>query len=604
MEKNSIIRIWKNLTLLMTLLMAVLTAIDLSNALPTGTQPLIYVESVQANYRDELITVNVNIANLSKNVKSIGIQFRLRYNVSLLQTQTGWVNEGAFFKSYGDTFFTSYVEDNYVIVGVLLVPNETGIWPGPYPEGSGTLATITFKALYPFYESMTPFSSTLTLYDVILVDADINPIPHIVRDGLVVFSGPTIAVHPRLYVANRKSETFSINIDIKDVSSGWHLIGAEFKLRYNNSLLQVVSVNEGAFFKSFGVTFFTSHVEDNYVLVGVLLLPAETGGWPGPYPEGSGTLATITFKALYQPVELTSMASCNLTLYDTILIRNNLEQIPHSLVHGEYRITAETLRPIEIQIEAGTIHFRGEIVDFHILVTDYGKAVDPETMYATLYFNGTVHADLSAELERVSKGLYRVVYEIPVDAKTGAYLILVEAEYLQVRGTSIESFQISSTLSGWNAYLTEIKDRIATIVIPSLNEIKVNLAAINGTLVNIKDNIATIETSLGTLKTDVANLNITVTKIDGAIATIQTSLGNLQGKIDKIDGDTVTIKTDVGDIKIKVSEIKTDVGDIEVKVSDVPANVQTSINLLYATLILALIAAIGAILAVVYTRKK
>jgi hypothetical protein len=574
-----------------------LSTIHLSKAVPTTVQPVVYVENAQAKYRDELIPINVKIANLSRTMMCIGLQFKLRFDADFLETNSESIVEGGFFKSYGSTLFLSYVEDNYVGVGVLLLPAESGGWSEPLPEGNGTIATITFKALYHFYDPTEPRSTALTLDDVILVNVEANEIPHIAKNGQVVFSIPTMTVDPQLYIANRKGETFAVNIDIQNVNSGWHMVGAEFKLQYNATLLELVSIAEGGFFKSYGSTLFLSYVEDNYVGVGVLLLPAESGGWSEPLPEGNGTIATITFKALYQPVEPSSVAFSNLTLSDTVITNDKAEGIPHSVVNGEYQVTAETFRPLDVQIEDGLIHFRGEIVDFHVLVTDYGKTVDPDQLHATLYFNGTVYADLSAKLERVSKGLYRIAYEIPAEAETGTYVLLVKAEYLHTYGANIGSFQISSTLTGWNALITDISDWTATIVIPYLREIKLNLTTINGRLIAIKNETATIYTSLGTLQTNVANLNVTVTKIDGDIATIQTTLGTLQGKIVTIEGDTATIKTDIGDIKADVSDINT-------KVTDVPSGVQTSVNLLYVTLIFALIAAIGAILAVIYTRKK
>ncbi|MEM3731331.1 MAG: cohesin domain-containing protein [Candidatus Bathyarchaeia archaeon] len=617
MENYSIVKIWKNLIVLITLLVAVAANVNLSNALPTEVQPTLYVEGATATYKGELIDVHVNIANLSKNKECIAAQFKLQYNKDLLQTQLEWVSEGPFFKSFGTTFFTAFVESNYVVVGVLLLPDESGVWSGPFPEGSGTIATITFKALYPDWLT-SETSSAITLHDTILADANINTISHSVKDGSILFTFPKIFVSPASYVANRKGETFNINIDIENVGVGWNLTGAQFKLRYDTSMLQVVSVKEGPLLKSLGPTLFTAFVEYNYVLVGVLLLPDESGVWSGPFPEGSGTIATITFKALYQPTEPTSIVSSDLTLLDTIIITNKVEQIPHSLDHGKYYITAETFQPIEIQVEAGTIHFRGEIVDFYILVTDYGKPVDPEIMNAALHFDGEIYVDLSAEITRVSQGLYRVVFEIPQTAEAGTYTLLVNAEYIHAKGSAIRSFQVSPTLTGLNAYITEIRDATATIVIPSLNQIKVGLQALNGTLKDISDNIVTIETSIGTLKTDISNLNATLVSISGDVATIKTSLGtlktdvsNLGVTVTKIEGDTATIKTSLGTLSGKVdtiqgdtATIKTDVGEIKVKVADLPGNVQTSVNLLYVILILALIAAVASIIVVIFMRKK
>jgi hypothetical protein len=86
---------------------------------------------------------------------------------------------------------------------------------------------------------------------------------------------------------------------------------------------------------------------------------------------------------------------------------------------------------------------------------------------------------------------------------------VVDAEYIsdtiQAFGTSFKSFTISRTLTTMNAYITEIRNGIATIIIPDLGLIKLNLTAINATLDKIF---------------------VKVVAINGTVATIQTTLGN------------------------------------------------------------------------------
>jgi hypothetical protein len=283
-------------------------------------------------------------------------------------------------------------------------------------------------------------------------------------------------------------------------------------------------------------------------------------------------------------------------------VNDKTEEIQHNTRDGEFEIVTasaqvDQYRPIDVQVDVGAIHFKGEIADFYILVTDYGKAITPDGMRATLYLEGVQYSNLTAGIERVATGLYRVTYTIPVTAPPGNYVLLVEAEYAQVQGSAIKSFLVSSTLSNWNAYITSIKDNIATVIIPSLGQMKLDLASVNATLVSIGNKVATIQTSVGTLTTDMANLDAKIVKIDGDIATVQTSLGSLHGDIVKVDGDIATVQTSLGSLQADVSTVKA-------KVTDVSTNVQTSTNLLYATTILALIAAIAAVIAVLITRKK
>jgi len=162
----------------------------------------------------------------------------------------------------------------------------------------------------------------------------------------------TIYVDPPTYAAKRRGEVFDVNVNIKDVTSDLHLIGAEFKLRYNTSILETEEgwVTEGDFLKGFAElaeenTWFTVYVEDDSGIIGILILPNATGTWNPPFPEGSGTLATITFKATHRHAHA---FSCELELYDTILINDNLEEIPHELTHGHYEILAMLLPKLEV----------------------------------------------------------------------------------------------------------------------------------------------------------------------------------------------------------------------------------------------------------------
>jgi len=72
-------------------------------------------------------------------------------------------------------------------------------------------------------------------------------------------------------------------------------------------------------------------VEEDYVILGILLLPHVDGEYTA-FPEGSGTLATITFNAI-------TVGSCTLELVDTKLANSDLEPISHSTVDGIVTVT-------------------------------------------------------------------------------------------------------------------------------------------------------------------------------------------------------------------------------------------------------------------------
>jgi len=606
MEKCSITNICSR-----AMLSILILAVSISSCAVTATpvhsasDPVLYVDPpvYNATHLGETFQVAVSIADVAAESHVVGAEFRLQYNETLLETREEWISEGNFFKRFGDTFFKVIIETDalsqkYIHAFVILLPSENGTY-SDFPNGNGTVATIFFNASY---RPVAPreASCALRIFDTILIDVDVNTVSHTTRDGLYQIASlpvPTLEVTPREHTAFRKGEAFDVEVNIKDVDRDWRLVGLQFKLQYNTTLLETKPewITEGDFFRAKGVTWFDAIVEYDYAAVGVMVLPGVVGGWSGPFPEGEGPIATLRFKSIYQPLEPLNSSSCPLALTDTILVNDQGEHVPNSVSNGEFSIVAaeagiDQYRPLDVQLDVGALHFSGEIADFYVLVADYGRAVDPDNLRAVLYFEGAEFVNLTSSLEHVARGLYRLPYTIPAVATPGTYALVVQAEYIQTSGSAVKSFLLSSTLNAWDTEISDIRANIATVLVPSIGQIRVDLSVVNATLLRVGDRVATIGTSLGNLTTDVRNLNVTLVRIDGNVVTVQTSLGSLQGTVDSVQGDTASIKTDVGTVKVKVSDLQ--------------GNAQTSTNLLYVTLVLALIAAVAAAIAVFNTFKK
>ena len=161
----------------------------------------------------------------------------------------------------------------------------------------------------------------------------------------ITHAQPTILlkVEPETYTATRMGETFDINVTINNVEATDKVIGIEFKLHYNTSLLEVVDVAEGPFLAQFNNTptepyvYFIYYVEEDYVVVGLYLMPNATG-YHNVYPEGSGTITTITFKTLPMP-----SSQCDLTLDWVLLIDSDGVEIPCYIESGHYSMPYEVL---------------------------------------------------------------------------------------------------------------------------------------------------------------------------------------------------------------------------------------------------------------------
>jgi len=172
---------------------------------------------------------------------------------------------------------------------------------------------------------------------------------------------PTIEVEPESYTATHVGETFDINVTINDADASLRIIAVQFRLSYDNAPLEVVEVVEGPFMRQFNTTpaepytYFMNFTESDgeygpHVLVGILLLPNATGNWT-VFPEGTGTLATITFNAT------AAAAPVDLKLVDTILSNDVLEGISHLVQDSSFelietlshRIVWEDLEPFYVR---------------------------------------------------------------------------------------------------------------------------------------------------------------------------------------------------------------------------------------------------------------
>src|SRR3989441_1143564 len=229
-------------------------------------------------------------------------------------------------------------------------------------------------------------------------------------------------------------------------------------------------------------------------------------------------------------------------------------------VSADATIAVVELSVLDVQASVGTLHFRGEVVDFFVLVTAKGAPTDP-TITATVWFPGGTSQSLVAA--QVATGLYRATYTLPGTAPMGTYTFVaqatVSATYLTGSGAGLATFIVSPTLSG---AITSISNGIAQIQTET-GSIRVDLDAVSASIVSIQGDTATISTSIGTLTASLAALDAKVTSIDGDLATVQTTLGTITVKLDALDakitaiqGDVATIKTNAGTTTQQLSSLQ------------------------------------------------
>jgi hypothetical protein len=290
-------------------------------------------------------SVDVTMNNLDVDWNCTAVQFRLPFDETLMEFVSAV--EGPFMATAGLTWFQSYLEDwppygPHVLVGIMMMPP----WL-TYPSGTGTLATITFEVLdRPIAPEIMWY--LFNLEETLILDGEfVDEIPHSTTGSLYKASQifpATIKVEPDIVELSVAYQEFDINITMNDLDADWNCTMVQFRLLYNSTLLEVTNVVEGPFMSSVASTFFISFVEDwppwgPHVLIGIIVVPGE---YP-PYPSGTGTLATITFNATYQGRDPEPWLACDLTLAETMLLNEDVEELPHYTMDGYYRIYSTNL---------------------------------------------------------------------------------------------------------------------------------------------------------------------------------------------------------------------------------------------------------------------
>jgi len=227
-------------------------------------------------------------------------------------------------------------------------------------------------------------------------------------------------------------------------------------------------------------------------------------------------------------------------------------------VFAEANFTVVDVTPLNVQVDVGAIHFRGEIVTFHVYTACNGNPVNATVTSALLYKPDGSNETLTAQ--SVAQGLSKVSYMLPSDAQTGSYALVVIAGYsantVQSKGTAFKSFLVSPTFSGWNALLIGVNEGVG-VILTDLGLVNVRFDALNATLMRIEGESVMLNSSLGTIQSDLDTIGFKVTAINGTTATIETVVGTINGTVTSIKDEKATIMIQgIGQVESDVSSLK------------------------------------------------
>jgi len=575
----------------------------------------------------EVFNVTIKIENLDAASRMIGYQFRIGYNSTFVEVID--MIEGPFLAIFSQsptppyTFFMAFDEPpdhpngSHVVIGNVLLPNATGGYPGPFPQGEGVLAIVTFNVTgtLPGTFNLTLF--TMFLGDAMLIDDTLMDIPSTTMDGSFELYALTVTItnEPQAYYGHSS------------------IASMEFVIQYPNS------------------TYYTAN-ELGSITVGV---------YNGTHYVANISLTTADFDPVTNEwkVEWQIPGDASITSDYSFVIRNHEVTDTAGDSGPLVDVSSTTFNvlpvvPLEVQVDVGEIHFRGEIAEFSVLTLLNGKRFGDNAtgITATLYKPDSTTVALSVTY--IATGFFKTTYAIPIIDLTGTYTLMVEVGFVttttEYSGAAIKSFQISPTLTNWDLMITYINGTTATIE-TTIGQIQIDLLAIDATLIGIQGDLivmnttlgdmyakintmnaeilaidamlATVNTTVGTIQTSLTNLDARIISVEGMLATvnttvgtIQTSLTNLDARIISVEGMLATVNTTVGTILTRldalnttvtkvdgnIATINTSLGEVQTTLGDVHSAATTT---LYVASVLSAIAAIvGIIILLLLMRKK
>jgi hypothetical protein len=188
----------------------------------------------------------------------------------------------------------------------------------------------------------------------------------------------TLYIDPELTVADMGA-TFSVNISVYEVTD---LCSWQAYIYFKNEILEAIEYAEGPFLKSHGSTMFDGSFDNNYNATYGELWMYCLRSWTGYGVDGSGTLATVTFKA-----KLGGTSPLNLA--NTILGNSTAQRISHTTIDGNVQVLVTGISNIAVTNVNPLKTIVGQGYSMHINVTVENQGDLTVTFNVTVYANTT-----------------------------------------------------------------------------------------------------------------------------------------------------------------------------------------------------------------------
>jgi len=321
---NKLVKLLIGMTLTVTFLLSTAVTTPLTYA----TTTTLYIDPMENIFYSNTTSVGHEFMvkiNVTDVTNMYAYELKILYNSTVLNGTSAVRPAGHFLEASSPTGFfvpvwtvkTENSTHDYWHVGYTLLAPETA------KTGGGVLIELTFKILLaPPEEGYV--SSPIYFFGVQkIADDTASPIPHDVVHGIFEYHWspapppedvPYLSVDPPITtiaagapVVGTGKAFFDVLVQITDADPGWWLVGAEFKLAYNNTLIDFVGIALDPWVESFGDIFLVTPTEGTrpdglaYINTAVVLLPHDypPSTWYNPI-SGNGPLVKITFEVIYQ----------------------------------------------------------------------------------------------------------------------------------------------------------------------------------------------------------------------------------------------------------------------------------------------------------------
>jgi len=325
------------LSRLAAITLVTLVVLSLLPIFPAFAAPVISIEPSSVSFTTDTaspgdtFTVTAHVADVSD---MFGWQIALYYNASVINCTSA---TALFTFSPGIPLAPVYATFDSWGVAFIGYSGMAGATPF---TGSTDLAEFEFEitASPPKWGSLTSdliisYKPSGGTYDTKLKDSAGAAIAFSATDGYYEYSWamptePWLTVAPATVLkdeyTNWTDTTFTIDIVLNQLSTAWELVSVSLNKTFDPTLLEVVSVTEGAFLAGFGSTTFSSTVYSDRVFVSCSL----DTPYPSVFPYGTGTIATIEFKIIFQG-DFGDNRECDLGLENIVLLDKGDVTIPY-----------------------------------------------------------------------------------------------------------------------------------------------------------------------------------------------------------------------------------------------------------------------------------